>query len=61
MAHQWMKLHIERARRLAQAAADDGAPLPAATHRTMRWWIALGWPGFFGVLAIFWLMVMKPA
>ena len=30
-------------------------------HRVMRWWFWLGWPAFLSVLAIFWLMVMKPA
>jgi len=27
----------------------------------MRWWFWLGWPAFIGVMAIFWLMVAKPA
>ena len=49
-----------RARDLAQAAVDAGTPLPAEYHRAMRWWFALGWPAFLGVMAIFWLMVMKP-
>jgi uncharacterized membrane protein len=49
-----------RARDLAQQAALSGAPLPAAYHRVMRWWFWLGWPAFISVIAIFWLMVMKP-
>ena len=41
-------------------AERDGAPLPAAYRRIMRWWFWLGWPAFLGVIAIFWLMVTKP-
>jgi uncharacterized membrane protein len=50
-----------RARNLAQLAADAGTTLPPAYHSAMRWWFWLGWPAFLSVLAIFWLMVMKPA
>jgi len=27
----------------------------------MRWWFALGWPAFVGVIVIFVLMVGRPA
>lgn len=50
-----------RARNLAQAAVRDGRPLPPAYYRAMRWWFWLGWPAFLSVIAIFWLMVLKPA
>ena len=49
-----------RMMKLAEQAAGQGAPLPAAYHRLFRWWFALGWPAFAGVLAIYWLMVAKP-
>ena len=49
-----------RAQRLAQAAADSGTPLGAEYHRTMRWWFALGWPAFLGLLGVYWLMIAKP-
>jgi uncharacterized membrane protein len=54
----WLQI---RARDLALAAARQGTPLPAAYHRVMRWWFALGWPAFMAVFATFWLMVRKPA
>jgi uncharacterized membrane protein len=54
----WLQI---RARDLALAAVRAGAPLPAAYYRVMRWWFWLGWPAFFGVIVIFWLMVSKPA
>jgi uncharacterized membrane protein len=50
-----------RARDLAIAAVRDGTPLPPAYHRAMRAWFVLGWPAFLAVLAIYWLMVTKPA
>lgn len=54
----WLQL---RARDLARQAVADGTVLPAAYYRVMRGWFWLGWPAFLGVIAIFWLMVMKPA
>lgn len=49
-----------RLRGLAAAAAEQGAPLPAAYHRLFRVWFILGWPAFAGVMAIFALMIWKP-
>jgi len=54
----WLQI---RARNLARQAVEAGQPLPRDYHRAMRWWFWLGWPAFISVLAIFWLMVMKPA
>lgn len=54
----WLQL---RARNLAVAAVTAGNPLPPEYFRVMRWWFWLGWPAFLGVIAIFWLMVLKPA
>lgn len=54
----WLQL---RARNLAAAAAASSQPLPAEYFRVMRWWFWLGWPAFLSVIAIFWLMVLKPA
>ena len=50
-----------RMTRMAAASAAEGEPLPAAYHRLFRIWFALGWPAFAGVIAIYWLMVAKPA
>lgn len=50
-----------RIRKLADAAAAGRAPLPAAYHRAMRLWFVLGWPAFLAVIAVFFLMVFKPA
>lgn len=49
-----------RMRDLATAAAQTGSLLPPQYFRFYRWWFALGWPAFLGVLAVFYLMVAKP-
>lgn len=53
----WMQT---RMRNLAVAAAAAGEQLPAGYHRLYRWWFAFGFPAFFAVLAIFWLMITRP-
>lgn len=50
-----------RLRNIARDCASNGGPLPDEYHRLMRRWTALGIPAFSAVLAIFWLMVAKPA
>jgi uncharacterized membrane protein len=54
----WMQM---RMRDLAAAAAERGEPLPPAYHRLYRTWFAFGFPAFAAVLAIFWLMIARPA
>lgn len=53
----WIQI---RMRRLALAAAEAGTALPEAYHRLYRVWFAFGFPAFFAVLAIIWLMLTKP-
>ena len=53
----WMQA---RMRDLAADAAAAGAPLPEAYHRLYRLWFVFGFPAFFAVLAIFWLMIARP-
>jgi uncharacterized membrane protein len=47
-------------RDLARAAAETSAPLPEAYHRLYRRWFLFGFPAFFAVLAIIWLMIARP-
>lgn len=54
----WMQM---RMRDLAEAAARRGEKLPPAYHRLYRTWFAFGFPAFAAVLAIFWLMMARPA
>ncbi len=59
----WLPVVVLQMRmaRLAAEAAREGAPLPPAYGRAFRIWFALGWPAFLGVLAIFWIMITRPA
>ena len=47
-------------RNLAVEAARQNAKLPLAYHKLYRIWFAFGFPAFFTVLAIIWLMLFKP-
>jgi uncharacterized membrane protein len=53
----WLQV---RMRDLATVAARTGSQLPPQYFRFYRWWFALGWPAFLGMLAVFYLMVAKP-
>jgi uncharacterized membrane protein len=50
-----------RLRDLARAAAAANEPLPESYIRLFRIWYASGFPAFGAVLAIYWLMLVKPA
>lgn len=54
----WIQAQMKR---LAIEAAESGAPLDPAYHRYFKIWFALGWPAFLSVVAIFALMVIRPA
>ena len=54
----WMQARI---RDLAGAAAASGEPLPPRYHQLFRLWFVFGFPAFAAVLAIFWLMIARPA
>lgn len=54
----WIQL---RMRDLAAAAAQSGHPPPMRYHRLFRIGFAFGFPAFAAVLAIFWLMIARPA
>lgn len=54
----WMQTKM---RDLAAEAAAAGVPLPDVYHRLFRLWFAFGFPAFAAVLAIFWLMITRPA
>ncbi|MEZ2144758.1 DUF2269 domain-containing protein [Bradyrhizobium sp. DN5] len=54
----WMQTQM---RDLAVRAVETDAKLPAEYDRLFRWWFAFGFPAFAAVLAIFWLMIARPA
>lgn len=54
----WLQIRVHR---MAEQALHDGTPMPLKAATYMRWWFALGWPAFLAFMAIFYLMVAKPA
>jgi uncharacterized membrane protein len=54
----WIQVQM---RNLAQQAARDGSELPQRYFKLLRVWTALGFPAFFALVVVFWLMVAKPA
>ena len=53
----WIQIRL---RDMAREARDAGAPLPQRYRRLYRIWFTCGFPAFFAVLAIVWLMLTKP-
>jgi uncharacterized membrane protein len=53
----WMQM---RMRDLAAAALRENRPLPPQYHKLFWCWFAFGFPAFAAVLAIFWLMIVRP-
>lgn len=53
----WMQI---RMRDLAREAATAGTPLPRLYFRLYRLWFASGFPAFFAMLGIIWLMLARP-
>ena len=54
----WMQMEM---RNLASRSAASGDPLNARYNLLFRLWFILGFPAFAAVLAIFWLMITRPA
>lgn len=54
----WIQIRL---RKLARQAADDKKPLPPEWQKLYRIWVACGFPAFFAVLGIIWLMLAKPS
>lgn len=54
----WLQI---RMRNLAAQAMRRNAALPPAFWRDFRAWVLLGIPAFFAFVAVFYLMVVKPA
>lgn len=54
----WLQMRL---RDMSRIAARDGSVLPPEYWRYFKAWIVLGLPAFFAFLAVFYLMVAKPA
>jgi uncharacterized membrane protein len=53
----WIQIRL---RDMARSAAEAGSALPQRFDRLYRIWFAAGFPAFFAVLGIVWLMLTKP-
>lgn len=53
----WIQIQIKL---IVAACLSSQRPLPAEYHRLFRLWFLLGWPAFIGLVAVFFLMVLKP-
>ena len=53
----WMQMQL---RDMAREVAHSGQGLPERYHRLYRLWFAFGFPAFFAVMGILWLMLMRP-
>jgi uncharacterized membrane protein len=54
----WMQIKM---RDMAQSAMLSGTELPPRYWRFLNWWVALGIVAFVALVAVFYLMVAKPA
>ncbi|PBC08391.1 DUF2269 domain-containing protein [Mesorhizobium sp. WSM3859] len=54
----WIQIRL---RDMARQAAAEASALPPGFDRLYRVWFAFGFPAFFCVVAIFWLMLAKPS
>ncbi|RVC47791.1 DUF2269 domain-containing protein [Mesorhizobium sp. M4B.F.Ca.ET.190.01.1.1] len=54
----WIQIRL---RDMARHAAAEATALPPGFDRLYRVWFAFGFPAFFAVVAIFWLMLTKPS
>ncbi|OGA66764.1 MAG: hypothetical protein A3G81_10525 [Betaproteobacteria bacterium RIFCSPLOWO2_12_FULL_65_14] len=54
----WIQIRMAA---MAERAAASGEPLPPLFWRYHAIWTSLGWPAFIAFIAIFYLMVVRPA
>ena len=54
----WIQIEL---RRMVRVAHEAGAPLSTRYDKLFRRWFLLGWPAFAGLVAVFYMMVAKPA
>jgi uncharacterized membrane protein len=54
----WIQVRL---RNIARACAAENQPLTPDYDRLFRIWFACGFPAFFAVLGIIWLMLARPA
>ncbi len=53
----WIQIQLNK---MVLHSIESGAELPARYYKFFKIWFLLGWPAFIGLVAVFFLMVMKP-
>lgn len=53
----WIQIRLKQ---MLVTAAETQTELPVLYHRLFKIWFILGWPAFIALVAIFFLMVVKP-
>ena len=53
----WIQIRLKQ---IVTASRAADVPLPREYDRLFRLWFVLGWPAFLGLVAVFFLMVIKP-
>jgi uncharacterized membrane protein len=53
----WVQIQLKR---MVTESIQSGEPLPPGYGKLFRIWFVLGWPAFFGLVLVFFLMVVKP-
>jgi uncharacterized membrane protein len=53
----WIQIRVKQ---IVTASLAADVPLPREYDRLFRLWFVLGWPAFLGLVAVFFLMVIKP-
>jgi uncharacterized membrane protein len=53
----WIQIELKQ---IVASCLSSGDPLPPRYHRLFQIWFLLGWPAFIGLVAVFFLMIVKP-
>lgn len=54
----WIQIEL---RNILRVAIETGSDLPDRYQELFKLWFVLGWPAFFSLIVIFYLMVAKPS
>ena len=53
----WIQVKLKN---MLSYSIDSKTPLPSQYYKLFKIWFMLGWPAFFGLIIVFYLMVAKP-
>ncbi len=53
----WIQIQLKK---MLVDSVENGTKLPERYNQLFKLWFLLGWPAFIGLVAVFFLMVMKP-